>query len=454
MTYRVASDPSRPWNTPAIAAAVLLAWCLAAAPLAAQAEAEGEHWVGTWATALVPRNAPQPPQLANPPTASMGGFVPIPVLNPGVHFNDQTLRQIVHTSVGGDRARVVFSNVFGTKPLAIGAASVAIRREEAAVVPSTVQALQFDGRSSTTIPAGAVVVSDPVALDVPALSDLAIDLYLPGDTAMWGSPVTAHQRGEQTNYVSSTGNHAGVTDLPVETETESWFFLARVEVDAAPATGVVVALGDSITDGYGSTRDAHSTWPDHLARRFRAAGIDMAVLNVGIGGNRVLSGGSTSALARFDRDVLSQTGVTHVIVLQGINDIGLPGIGRSGDPPPSAEELIAGHRQLIVRAHARGLEIYGATLTPFEGTTIPGYWTAEGEVTRQRFNQWIRTSGEYDGVIDFDAATLDPTTPLRFLPRYDYGDHLHPGDAGYEAMANAVDLDLFKAHRAATATAR
>ena len=239
--------------------------------------------------------------------------------------------------------------------------------------------------------------------------------------------------------------------LPVMTKTESWFFLARVEVDARPHTGAVVTLGDSITDGYGATVDVNSRWSDHLARRFQAANIDMAVLDVGIDGNRVLSGNvGASALARFDRDVLVQTCVTHVIVLEGINDIG----ARGSEPRASAEELIAGHRQLIARAHARGLTIYGATLTPFNGTPIPGYWTADGEITRQTLNAWIRTSGEYDGVIDFDAATLDPTKPRSFLPDYDSGDHLHPGDAGYETMANAVNLEFFTVRRTAPVLAR
>ena len=425
-----------------IVPAAAVAWFLLAAPLLvhAQAGAADEHWVATWATALVERQDPpaeRPPAQAPP---SPGPFVPIRVLNPNLHFDDQTLRQIVRTSVGGDRVRVVFSNVFGTEPLAIGAASVALRREGAAVVPASVRELRFGGQASTRIPAGAVLLSDPVALAVPALTELAVDLYLPGETASSGSPVTTHNRSVQTHYVSPTGDYSGVTDLPVMTQTESWFFLARVEVDAPPHTGVVVTIGDSITDGYGATVDAYHRWPDQLARRFQAANLDMAVLNVGIGGNRVLSGNSgVNALARLDRDVLVQTGATHVIVLEGINDIGARSVRRA-----SAAELIAGHRQLIARAHARGLTIYGATLTPFDGTTIPGYWTEDGEVTRQTLNAWIRTSGEYDGVIDFDAATLDPTRPLRFLPAYDYSDHLHPGDTGYEAMANAVDLDLFR----------
>ena len=287
---------------------------------------------------------------------------------------------------------------------------------------------------------GAVLVSDPVELMVPPLSDLAIDLYLPGDAAAAESPVSWHNRSDRTSYVSNPGNHAGTVEFPATAATESWFYLARVEVAARDHTGAVVTIGDSITDGYCSSVDGNSAWPDHLAARFQANGIDLAVLNVGIGGNRVLGGGAgRSALARFDRDVLLQTGATHVIVLEGINDI-------SGAPRPgvTAAALIAGHRQLIARARARGLTIFGATLTPFEGTTIPGYWTPEGEAIRRELNEWIRTSGEYDAVLDFDAATRDPARPTWFRPEYDCGDRLHPGDAGYEAMANAVDLDLFR----------
>jgi len=381
-----------------IVPAAAIAWCLLAIPLPARAQAgtDDAHWVGTWATALVERRDPpagRPPGQAPQPPSSPGAFVPIRVLNPGLHFNDQTLRQIVRTSVGGDQVRVVFSNVFGTEPLAIGAASVALRREGAAVVPASVRKLRFGGQASTHIPAGAVLFSDPVALAVPALTDLAVDLYLPGETASSGSPITTHNRSVQTHYVSPAGDHTGVTDLPVMIRTESWFFLARVEVAARPDTGVVVAIGDSITDGYGATVDAYRRWPDYLARRIQAASLDMAVLNLGIGGNRVLSGNSgVNALARWDRDVLVQTGVTHVIVLEGINDIGARGMRRA-----SAEELIAGHRQLIARAHARGLTIYGATLTPLPSLStrlppIPTFKTAMARFAARK--RWARWSGQ------------------------------------------------------------
>jgi lysophospholipase L1-like esterase len=272
---------------------------------------------------------------------------------------------------------------------------------------------------------------------VPAFADLAIDVYLPGDTAASQSPLTTHAGAQQTNYVSTDGNHAGVADLPVATMTQAWFFLARVEVAAPDQAGAVVAFGDSITDGTRSTPNLNSRWPDYLARRLAASNTKMAVLNQGIAGNRVLcDGAGVSALARFDRDVLVQPGVTHVIVLESINDIG---IGRS-NASPSAADLIAAHRQLIDRAHAHGLRIYGATLTPFEGAA---YATPEGEAKRQAVNEWIRTGKAYDGVIDFDAAVRDPAAPAKIQQQFNPGDNLHMNDAGYKAMADAINLGLF-----------
>ena len=381
-----------------------------------QDHGSGAHWVGTWATAVVarPQTPSQPLQDASP-----------------LNFDDQTLRQIVHVSLGGDRIRVVLSNTFGTAPLAVGAAQIALRAQEAAIVPASSRALMFNGRSRTTIPAGAVLFSDPVTLTVPAFADLAIELYLPGDTAASISPLTTHPAAYQTNYVSTAGNHSGAVDLPVKTTAPSWFFLSRVEVEAPEQVGAVVMLGDSITDGFGSTDDTNNRLPDHLARRLRAQNINMGVLNLGIGGNRLLTDGlGVSALACFDRDVLAQSGVTHVIVLEGINDIGMArnefGLPRH-EPPPTAGDLVAAHRQLIERARAHGLTIYGATLTPFEGTTFPNCWTSEGDTTRLALNQWIRTSQAYDGAIEFDEVVRDPAAPTKVLPLYDSGDHLHPG---------------------------
>jgi len=390
----------------------------------AQEIQRGAHWVGTWATAAVAR--PQPPPTDESPL--------------GLH--DQTLRQIVHTSIGGDHVRVVLSNVFGTAPLEVGAAHIALRASEADIVPALGTSLTFSGNPGIRIPAGAVVVTDPVRLLVPPLVDLAIDVYLPGESSPTPSRLTIHGGARQTSYVSRPGDHTGATSFPVLTTTESWLFLARVEVTLRQPTGAIVAIGDSITDGYSSTPNTNSRWPDYLAQRLMARpdGARMGVLNAGIDGNRILSGGmGLSALARFDRDVLVQTGVTHVVVLLGINDLGLT----RQEPRPSTADLIAGHRQLIARAHARGLKVIGATLLPFEGATFGDYWTAEGEATRQQFNEWVRTSGEHDGVIDFDATLRDPAHPTKLLPQYDSGDHLHPSDIGYMAMAAMIDLELF-----------
>jgi lysophospholipase L1-like esterase len=348
----------------------------------------------------------------------------------------------VHTSIGGNRARVALSNRFGTAPLTIAAAHVALRDKEATIVPQSDRALTFSGRPTITMPAGAMVYSDPVDLNVPPMGDLAIDLYLPGDTNT-SSPLTIHNGAFQTNYVSQTGNHTGEAALPVVATTSSWFLLARVEVMAPESVGAVVTFGDSITDGARSTPDTNNRWPDLLAKRLTAqpGNVKMAVLNAGIGGNRVLTEGvfnaGLNALARFECDALDQTGVTHVIVMEGINDIG----NARQNPTPTAEDFIAGHKQLIELAHTRGLKIYGATLTPFEAAA---YFTKEGEAKRQALNQWIRTSKAYDAVIDFDVATRDPANPTRYLPLYDSGDHLHPNDAGYQAMADAIDLALFK----------
>ena len=419
-----------------------------------------DHWVGTWATAVVvrPQGPPAPPATApegsacapaafGPPPGRGGpagggraGFTPPAPLN----FKNQTLRQIVHVSLGGDRLRVVLSNAFGTVPLEVGAAHVALREKDAAIQTTSDRPLTFGGRSSTFIAAGAVAVSDPVTLTVPAAADLAIDLYLPGDTAASTSPLTTHQGALQLNYISADGNHAGEPNFPDAATTQQWFFLARVEVAASEQAGAVVTFGDSITDGTRSTANTNNRWPDELARRLAAQKIPLGVLNEGIAGNRVLcDGAGVSALARFDRDVLVQTGAKYVVVLESINDIG---IGRS-NAVPSAEDLIAAHRQLIERAHAHGLKIYGATLTPFDGAA---YFTAEGEAKRQAVNQFIRTGKAYDGVIDFDAAVRDPAAPSKIQQKFNPGDNLHMNDAGYQAMAAAIDLGLFKASGRAT----
>jgi lysophospholipase L1-like esterase len=418
-----------------------------------------EHWVGTWATAVVVR--PQAPPAGAPPIAppqlpatgipnacAPAAFGPGPGPAPGrgggqgppapLNFKNQTLREIVHVSLGGDRVRLVLSNAFGTLPLEVGAAHVALRDKDAAIKAGSGRALTFGGNTATMIAAGAVVVSDPVSLAVTPAADLAVDIYLPGDTAATPSPLTTHQGANQQNFVSAEGNHAGEADFAGATTTNQWFFLARVEVAAPENAGAVVTFGDSITDGTRSTPNTNNRWPDEFARRLTAAKIPLGVLNEGIAGNRVLcDGAGVSALARFDRDVLVQPGAKYVIVLESINDIGL---GRA-NAVPSADDLIAAHRQLIERAHAKGLKIYGATLTPFDGAA---YFTQEGEAKRQAVNAFIRTGKAYDGVIDFDAAVRDPMAPSKIQMKFNPGDNLHMNDAGYQAMAAAIDLNLFK----------
>jgi lysophospholipase L1-like esterase len=405
----------------ALTMAAVLAWSALA-----QTPSVG-GWVATWTTALVERPAVLPPAPANA----------APVTPPMITPNNQTLRQIVHTSIGGTRARVVFANTFGTAPLAVGGASIALRDKDAAVVPSSVRKLTVNGNPAFRIPAGALMVSDPIDLAIPARADLAIDIFVPGDLSTGQSPVTMHNGANQTSYVVD-GNHVGEGAVSANTITRSWFLLARVEVAAPARTAAVAAFGDSITDGARSTPDTNSRWPDQLARRLPAG---VAVMNVGIAGNRVLSEGNfnvgVNALARFDRDVLAQPGVTHVIVMEGINDI------RNQGPVvfATAQDLMTAYRQMIDRAHARGLKIYGATLTPCEGDML---MTAAGEVKRKAVNEWIRTSGAFDGVIDFDAVVRDAAQPTKIKPEFDSGDHLHPNDAGYKAMADAVNLALFR----------
>jgi lysophospholipase L1-like esterase len=428
------------------------------------------RWVATWATAVTPRvDAPPPAQTPNAqnapdalgraPTPSptepqtLPNGEPIPTGGQSaVHFNNQTIRQIAHASVGGSKVRVAVSNTFGTSPLVLGAAQIATRDKESSIVPKSNRVLEFNGNPAPAIPPGATYLSDPVDMKVPDFADLAIDLYLPGNTKEMNGPITTHPASWQTEYVSTSGNHAGVTDFPVETTTQyrradglisaTSFFLARVEVlTQGPVIGLAT-LGDSITDGTASGIDKNQRWPDFVARRLAKAGVRVALMNVGIGGNRILDGGSPSALSRLDRDVLSQPGVTHVIFLEGINDIG----GARQQPLPSAAELIAAHQQIVDRAHARGLKIFGATLTPFDGAN---YFAPEGEAKRQALNHWIRTSRAYDAFFDFDKATRDPNNPSRARPEFDPGDHLHMTPAGYEAMANAVDLTLFGASESA-----
>jgi lysophospholipase L1-like esterase len=418
---------------------VALALCLLVNGRGLDAQGSRQHWVGTWATAVVPR--PQPA----PGAAPGRGGAPL-------NFNNQMLRQIVHVSLGGSRVRVVLSNAFGTAPLPIGSAAVALRQKDSAITPGSSRPLKFSGAAATSIAAGAVALSDPVDLTVPALADVVVDVFLPADTAASPSPLTTHASALQTNYLSAPGNHAGAAEFPVSGTTQAWFFLSAVEVSAAPQVGAVVAFGDSITDGTLSTPDSNNRWPDHLARRLvtpsgGSKGAPMGVLNEGIAGNRVLSDViGPNALARFDRDVLAQSGVTHMILLEGINDLGLAG---NGQPMPAAADILAGHKQIVERAHAHGIKVLAGTILPFEGTNLgaiaPTYYSVEKDMRRQAINDAIRKNGGvYDGVIDFEAAVKDPGHPLQVLARYKGADNLHLTDAGYKAMADAINLALLR----------
>ena len=396
--------------------------CVLASPLPLLGQGDGhEHWIGTWATASTARS--HQPESSN--------------TEPLLSFHGRTLRQIVRSTVGGERVRVVLTNRFGSESLVIGAAHLALRADEAAIEPSSARVLTFSERTTIAIPAGALVVSDPVDLDVPSFSDLAIDVYFPGDTDSPITPLTFHGRALQTSYVSAPGNHAGTPHLPVTKEVSSWFFLSRVDVTAPRDVGAVVAIGDSITDGSGSTPNNNQRWTDHLAQRLAEAEIDMGMMNVGIAANFLLRDvGGANVLARFDRDVLVRPGVTHVIVSSGINDIG------SVDPP-TASDVISAHRQLVARARTHRLTILAATITPFEGSTLLA-WTPEVEARRQAVNEWIRSGEAYDGVIDFDVVLRDPKNPQRLRPDYASADKVHPNDAGYRAMAEAIDLNFFR----------
>jgi lysophospholipase L1-like esterase len=334
---------------------------------------------------------------------------------------------------------VRFTNEYGTQALVIGAAHIALRDTGSAIRAGTDHPILFGGRSSITLRPGAVVASDPVSLAAPQLGDLVVTMFVRDSIRA----VTRHTLATQANYASRTGDYTSAVTMPVDTTILGWMWLAGVDVMNPAATGVIVTLGNSITDGFASTRSMNRRWPDVLADRLLASGSREApkgVVNAGISGNRVLSPGTgPSALARFDRDVLAQPGVTHVIVLEGINDI-----GHSLEDSVTAEDVIFGLYQLATRAHEHGLVIIGATLTPAgpRASFPPAL-----EAKRLAVNVWIRSSNVFDGVIDFDAATRDPADPAQMRKAYDSGDHLHPGDAGYKAMGDAIDLSLFRRAR-------
>jgi lysophospholipase L1-like esterase len=340
----------------------------------------------------------------------------------------------------------------------IGAAHIARRAANATIRPDSDRPLTFGGRPSFEVPVGALVLSDPVSLAVPAGSDLAVSIYLPRRTV----ELTTHFSAFQTSYVSPAGDFTAAETFQPPATITTWPFLTGVDVVHASQPAAIVAFGDSITDGASSTRDANRRWPDLLAERLRERPDlnHLGVLNQGIIGNRILHPTESefgnlfgpAGLARFDRDVLAQAGVQYVIVLLGINDIGHPGANAPASDDVSADDMIAGYRQFIERAHEKGVAVFGATLLPFEDTTIARFYSVEKEAKRQAVNRWIRTGGAFDGVIDFDQVIRDPARPTRMLLKYDSGDHLHPNDAGMAAMANAIPLDLFKAHRRSAAT--
>lgn len=399
----------------------------------------GEHWVATWAASMLETNVPAAaPAVAPAAAGAPAAAAPKPA--PIRSFNNQTLRMIVNTSIPGRTLRVELSNTFGKSRLKIGAAHVALRDKDAAIIPVSDRTLTFSGNPSAIIPAGAVLLSDPVDLAVPATGDLVVSVYLPEDSG----PPTQHATGLHTTYVSTAGNLTGQTSFAPERTTNSWYFLSAVHVLAAGNASAIVAFGDSITDGATSTIDANASWPSVLARRLQAAGMrNVAVLNHGIGGNRVVRDGTgMNALARFDRDVLAQPGVKWVVIMEGINDIGQGArTGATADAAITAEELIAAYRQMAARAHERGIRVIGATLTPYEGAA---YYSPAGEGMRSTVNDFIRTSGIYDAVFDFDAVTRDPANPKHFRTEFNIRDNLHPNDTGYAAMADSIDLTIFK----------
>jgi len=400
----------------AVAALLFLAFVSVSAQntwVASANEKNPSHWVGTWASSPQLADQPPPPPLA-----------------------DTTLRQIVHVSLGGTKIRVRFSNAFGKTALTIASAHVAKAAGGGTIQSGTDQPLTFDKQSSVAIPPGALMYSDPVDFDLPPLSDLAITIHLkdPPDG------VTTHAGSRATSYFTA-GDFVSAVELPSPQTVDHWYFLNGVDVARRARSATVVILGDSITDGKNSTTNGNGRWPDELARRLplNKHTRNVGVLNEGIGGNRLLHDGlGPNALARLDRDVLTQTGVRWLVVFEGVNDIGT--CTNACDPDSTANDIIAAYNQIILRAHSQSIHVYGATITPF-GNSF--YATPDAERARQKVNAWIRASGGFDAIIDFNAVTRDPNNPSNLSRGMDSGDHLHPGPAGYKAMGDSVALKLF-----------
>jgi lysophospholipase L1-like esterase len=389
-------------------------------------------WVRSWGAA---------PQAAHDGLGSLDAYPP---------FADVTLRQVVRISGGGRRVRIRFTNEYGTAPFTIGAAQVGLAVQGGGVQPGSERVLTFSGAPAVTVPAGAPILSDPVDLPVPALAKLSISLYLPGRV----ETCTCHDPALETGW-TIPGDAVAAPTLPKNAEVlPVRALISAVEVLPDAPAKAIVAVGDSRTDGAGSTPDANHSWPELLAERLAARGAATGyVSNQGISGNRMLNNGiGPAALARFDRDVLATPGLGYVVLSVGANDIGIAFAPRDDDGPmadflktfPGApvttDDVIAGYRQLIARAHEHGVQVYATTIAPYEGTEI---YTPEGESARQAVNKWIRTSGAFDAVLDFDAVWRDPDRPSRIRENFHAGDHLHGNDVGYRALADSIDLSLF-----------
>lgn len=401
-------------------AAGLLGMCWLLAMPATAAE-----WITTWAA------SPLPPAVASPRAPA------------ALALDNQTIRQVLHLSAGGKQLRIRLTNEYGSKPLKVGAATVARVNKDGSVDQASLRTVTFSGQPDALIPAAAPLLSDAIDLPVEELSDISLSLYFPEDTG----PCTCHQVGAQDGFISDAGNFTAANFAPKQTITFR-AFVSAVEVDA-PRGKTVVVLGDSISDGVGATKNLNRRWPDVLARRLNAGSRPWGIANHGISGNQVLADGAgQSALARFDRDVLAQAGVAYLVIFEGVNDLGISFGNFGGAPRPgaptakaTAPRMIAAYRQMIARAHARGIKVFGATIAPYEGAS---YWSAEGEANRQQINDWIRQGGEFDGVLDFDAVFRDPARPTRMAEGKHSGDHLHGSDAGYEAVGNSINLKLFQ----------
>jgi lysophospholipase L1-like esterase len=400
---------------------------IAALPLFGAADG---RWIVTWA-------ANPSPQLATQAEITSARLA----------FNNQTFRGVVRTSVGGSTCRVRLSNAFGKSELKIDAAHIALRANAADIVGGTDRTITFGGRSTITIPPNAVLTSDPIALEVPAGGDLALSVYIAGAANAGG----VHYLGTSTNYIGA-GNQVDATTFRSSATVALWAFLAGVDVLGPASAATIVTIGDSITDGAQSTANANRRWPDFLAARLRAAGRnDLGVANAGISGNRIYHDAQVNvrfgvnAVARFGRDVLEQPGAKYVIIMEGINDIGHPGTSSAPAGEAVADaDLILALKQMADRAHELGFKVIGCTLTPFQGYAGAGYYSDMKNAQRHAVNYWIRNSGVFDAVADFDFALRNPEKPDTMLAVYDSGDHLHPGDNGYKAMADAIDLTWFR----------